>query len=63
MFWFKIISKIVKILNSNATPKQIGWGFALGACTGLMPASSPQSFFGLLSLTLELSWEGGRTLV
>ncbi|MFC1546108.1 TIGR03546 family protein [bacterium] len=52
MFWFKMISKFIKILHSNATSKQIGWGFALGAFTGLMPAASPQSLIGLFIILL-----------
>lgn len=40
-----VIAKVLKALNSEASPKQIGWGVAFGVMAGLMP-------FGLLTLII-----------
>ena len=37
MLFLKILKKLIKALESAASPKQIGWGFALGAILGLTP--------------------------
>ncbi|MEE2024221.1 TIGR03546 family protein [Alkalimonas mucilaginosa] len=42
-----ILARILKVLNSEASPWQIGWAVALGLCAGLLP-------FGLLTLLLLL---------
>ena len=38
-----LLARILKVLNSEASPWQIGWAIALGLLAGLLP-------FGLLSL-------------
>ena len=40
MIWLKIIGKIFRILNAEATPKQIAGGVALGMIIGLTPTFS-----------------------
>ncbi len=40
MIWLKIISKIFRILNAEATPRQIAGGVALGMIIGLTPTFS-----------------------
>jgi uncharacterized protein (TIGR03546 family) len=40
MIWLKIISKIIRILNAEATPKQIAGGVMLGMIIGLTPTFS-----------------------
>ncbi|MEN3159970.1 TIGR03546 family protein [Alkalimonas sp. NCh-2] len=42
-----ILARILKVLNSEASPWQIGWAVALGLCAGLLP-------FGLLTLLILL---------
>lgn len=42
-----LLAKILKVLNSQASPWQIGWAIALGLFVGILP-------FGLLSLLLLL---------
>ncbi len=42
-----MLAKILKVLNSQASPWQIGWAIALGLFTGILP-------FGLLTLLLVL---------
>jgi uncharacterized protein (TIGR03546 family) len=37
MFFLKVISKLLKALRSADSPRQIAWGFALGAIPGLTP--------------------------
>ncbi len=37
MIILKILSKLIKALRSNDSPKQIAWGIALGAILGLTP--------------------------
>jgi uncharacterized protein (TIGR03546 family) len=37
MFILKILSKFVKALHAEDSPKQVAWGFALGAIPGLTP--------------------------
>lgn len=40
MIWLKITSKIIRILNAEATPKQIAGGVMLGMIIGLTPTFS-----------------------
>jgi uncharacterized protein (TIGR03546 family) len=40
MIWLKIISKIIRILNAEATPKQIAGGVMLGMIIGVTPTFS-----------------------
>lgn len=42
-----LLAKILKVLNSQASPWQIGWAIALGLFAGILP-------FGLLSLVIIL---------
>ena len=37
MFALKIFKKIINLLQSDISPDQIAWGFALGAILGLVP--------------------------
>ncbi len=37
MFIFKLLSKLFKAINSNASPMQIAWGAVLGMFLGLTP--------------------------
>ncbi|MDD3065399.1 MAG: TIGR03546 family protein [Endomicrobiaceae bacterium] len=37
MFVLKIFKKIINLLQSDISPDQIAWGFALGAILGLVP--------------------------
>jgi uncharacterized protein (TIGR03546 family) len=39
----KLLKNLIKILNSDANPLQIAFGFAFGACIGLSPLLTPQS--------------------
>lgn len=42
-----LLAKILKVLNSQASPWQIGWAIALGLFAGILP-------FGLLTLLIVL---------
>ena len=42
-----LLAKVLKVLNSEASPWQIGWAIALGLFVGILP-------FGLLTLLLVL---------
>lgn len=44
---FTILARILKVLNSEASPWQIGWAVALGVIAGILP-------FGLLTLLILL---------
>jgi uncharacterized protein (TIGR03546 family) len=44
----KLLLKLIKALNSNASPKQLAHGFALGAILGLTPALSLHNILILL---------------
>ncbi len=44
----KILKKILTVLNSNATPAQIGWGVVLGSFIGLAPFFCLHKFIILL---------------
>lgn len=39
MFWLKFLKKIITILHSEISPRQIAAGFALGAFMGLPPSN------------------------
>ncbi|MFH1941586.1 MAG: TIGR03546 family protein [bacterium] len=54
MFFLKIMSKFFKAMGSAASPRQIAWGFALGAILGLTPLWSLHNLI-VISLILVLS--------
>jgi len=37
MIFLKLLSRLIKVMRADASPRQIGWGFALGAVMGLTP--------------------------
>lgn len=37
MIFLKLLGKFIKVLQSNESPNQIAWGFALGSIAGLTP--------------------------
>jgi uncharacterized protein (TIGR03546 family) len=49
MFFLKVIGKFFKAMGSSASPRQIAWGFALGAILGLTPL---WSFHNLIVISL-----------
>ena len=53
MVMLKLLSKLVKALRSDASPRQIGWGVALGAVIGLTPLWSLHNL-GVLLLAVIL---------
>jgi len=52
MLFLAYLRKLIKIINENATPGQIGGGVALGAMVGLIPGLNLLSFGLLLVLFL-----------
>jgi uncharacterized protein (TIGR03546 family) len=52
MFFLKLMSKFLKILRSDASPGQIGWGFALGSIMGLTPFWSFHNLILILLIAL-----------
>ena len=53
MIWLKIIGKILRILNAEATPKQIAGGITLGMIIGLTPTFSLHNI-GVIFLILVI---------
>lgn len=45
MFWIKLLKSIVSILQSEISPTQVAWGFALGTLMGFIPFSALHSYF------------------
>ncbi|MBN1621205.1 MAG: TIGR03546 family protein [Endomicrobiales bacterium] len=52
MIWIKFVKKLIKILNSEISPNQIAWGFALGAIMGFIPTGSLLSVCVLIIIFL-----------
>ena len=50
MFILKLLGKFIKVLQSAASPKQIAWGFALGAIIGLTPIKALHNIIILILL-------------
>ena len=44
MFWIKLLKNIVTILQSEISPNQVAWGFALGSIMGMTPFSALHGF-------------------
>lgn len=60
MIFLDVLLKIVKILNSEETPMQVGLGFALGAIMGLVPFFSIHNLvIFLLLCILNVSFRSG----
>jgi len=60
LFFIKILTKIIKILNSDETPFQVGTGFALGSLIGLTPILSIQNLVILFFICiLNISFMSG----
>jgi uncharacterized protein (TIGR03546 family) len=45
MFWINLLKSIVSILQSEISPTQVAWGFALGSIMGFTPFSALHSYF------------------
>lgn len=45
MFWIKLLKNIITILQSEISPTQVAWGFALGTIMGMTPFSALHSYF------------------
>jgi uncharacterized protein (TIGR03546 family) len=57
MFVWNIVLKILKILNSEETPWQVGLGFSLGTVIAVTPFFSPHNLLVLfLIMTLNVSF-------
>lgn len=54
MFWIKLLKNIVTILQSEISPKQVAWGFALGSLMGMTPFSALHGY-GIFVLILMLN--------
>lgn len=52
MFFLKLLGKLVKILESETSPNQIAWGFALGMIPGLTPFWSAHNFLVFLLILI-----------
>lgn len=52
MFFIKLLSKFIKVLNSNASPNQVAWGFALGAILGFTPFMSLHNLIVIILLII-----------
>ena len=52
MIWIKIIKKIIKLLHSDISPKQIALAAALGSIIGLTPISAMHNYFILLLILM-----------
>jgi uncharacterized protein (TIGR03546 family) len=60
MFVLNFAHKVVKLLNSEERPMQIGFGFALGSVIALTPLSSPHNLLVLLLLCIiNVSFSAG----
>jgi uncharacterized protein (TIGR03546 family) len=44
MFWINLVKSIVSILQSEISPTQVAWGFALGSLMGFIPFSALHSY-------------------
>jgi len=52
MFFLNILSKFLKVLRSDASPRQIAWGFALGSILGLTPLLSLHNMILILLIAI-----------
>lgn len=52
MFFIKLLSKFIKVLNSNASPNQVAWGFALGTILGFTPFMSLHNLIVIILLII-----------
>jgi len=52
MFWFKFISKFIKVLRSGESPGLIAGGFAMGFVVGMTPLWTLQNMLILLAAIL-----------
>ena len=52
MIIFKFLSKIIKLLESAASPAQLAWGFVLGMFLGFIPGFSLFKIFIILLIIL-----------
>ncbi len=52
MITLKLIQNLIKVFNSQGTPRQIGFGFAIGAFLGLLPFNLIWMLFFFLNLML-----------
>jgi uncharacterized protein (TIGR03546 family) len=58
MLWLKFLKKIITILNSDVSPRQIAAGFALGAFLGLPPSNIVNNlavFFVIMILNVNVA--------
>ncbi|PKN00708.1 MAG: hypothetical protein CVU77_08955 [Elusimicrobia bacterium HGW-Elusimicrobia-1] len=58
MIWLKFLKKIIMILNSDISPRQIAAGFALGAFLGLPPSNIVNNlavFFIIMVLNVNIA--------
>ena len=55
MIWLKFLSKLIRILNKGATPKQIAGGIALGSIIGLTPSFMLNLFVFFLILIINVN--------
>ena len=58
MIWLKFLKKIITILNSDISPRQIAAGFALGAFLGLPPSNIVNNlavFFVIMILNVNVA--------
>ncbi len=52
MLIIKLIAKLLKAMGSNASPRQVAWGFALGAIWGLTPFWSLHNLLVLIFILI-----------
>lgn len=52
MIFLKLLGKFIKVLQSNASPNQIAWGFALGTIAGLTPLIALHNLFVLILIVI-----------
>ena len=52
MIILKLLGKLVKALKSEDSPRQMAWGFAIGAFLGFMPLNTLFTLFTFLAIFL-----------
>jgi uncharacterized protein (TIGR03546 family) len=52
MIFLKLLSKFIGVLRSGARPKEIAWGFALGAVLGLTPFRGAHTLIVILLICI-----------
>lgn len=55
MFALKILKKIINLLQSDISPDQIAWGFALGAILGLVPGIFMKSLLFIIIMIFRVN--------